>query len=196
MRLDQGFTLIELLIAMTISSVVLLLAYQTLNETVLVESRLHQHQQTQQGIEKAITWFEQDLGQMAPRSIKDALGGTFPAFQYREDIGLSLSRFAQGPSLFETGGIVRVDYRLNQGKLKRRIWPVLDQAPGVEPVEMLLLEGVRQWQWRFLDASGQWQTRWPVGDLGANALPLAVSMILEIEKLGRVERIWLGPGAY
>ncbi len=52
-------------------------------------------------------------------------------------------------------------YDDDKKQLMRRTWPVLDRAPRTQPDDTLLLKNVDAVQWRFLDASGQWQDSWP-----------------------------------
>ncbi|MDR9499546.1 MAG: type II secretion system minor pseudopilin GspJ [Hydrogenovibrio sp.] len=191
---QAGFTLIELLVAMAISATVIVLAYQTLDEVISVESRLSTHQKDWQQIESAIGWLEKDLSQLAPRPVKDPLGGARPAFIYRDDLGAAFTRFSQFPSLFESGGLLRVEYRLEQGQLVRVIWPVLDVSPGVEPITMVLADNLDSWQWRFMDNNKNWQTSWPSGELGLAALPVATELTLKFKQRGEIKRVWLGPG--
>lgn len=199
---QAGFTLIELLVAMTISAVVVVMAYQALNQVIVVQETSQAHTERWQAIEKAVLLLNQDMRQLTPRPIKDALGGDLPALMYRPDLGLGLTRLHTAPGLVASGGLLRVDYAFEDGQLQRRLWPVLDRAPDTEPVNQTILDAVAGLQWRFLDGAGQWHATWPPANAPLTALPYKIEMILTLkdqgqdqgQDQGRVRRLWQTPG--
>lgn len=98
--------------------------------------------------------------------------------------------------------LARVGYGLEDGKLYRYVWPVLDRAQDSRPERLMLLDHVTALSLRFLDDKGQWQSQWPVGG-GASAkrvpsgvatLPRAIRLTLDLADWGRIDRVFLLPG--
>lgn len=195
---QQGFTLIELLIAMSISAVISLLAYQTIDSSVRTDQVLREHQQDLRQLQSAWWWLEQDLIQLAPRAVNDGLGGNLPALTYRVDIPLEFSRFSSADSplaMAGSYGVIRVAYLLEDRELIRLQWPVLDRAPDSQPSRRILLENVETFAVRFLDENAQWQETWPPVNQEAasvnNRLPKAVEVAV-VSDQGEVKRLFAG----
>jgi len=87
----------------------------------------------------------------------------------------------------------RVAYELDDQKLRRDYWLMLDRTLDAEPVSAVLLEQVREVKLRFLDGNQTWHEQWP--PLGYSApdaprvLPIAVEITLELEDWGRIVRL-------
>jgi len=199
MRKQQsGFTLIELLIAMSVSAVISVLAYQSIAAMVSTEQQVSAHQKTMQKQQRALWWIEQDIVQMTPRAINDGLNGVLPAMSFRSDMGLEFSRLAGFMTPNSRNGLLRVGYRFQDDTLYRLTWPVMDRAGDTEPTLMPILKSVSQVGWRFLDQSNQWQSSWPPLQNASNqttfsvqVLPKAVEIQIQLvngEKLKRLLR--------
>lgn len=170
---QSGFTLIELLIAMAVSAIVAVLAYQTIATMVLSEEKITQNQTQMQKMQRAIWWLEQDVIQMTPRAVNDGRNGYLPALSYRQDLGFELTRIASYMSLTSSGGLVRVGYALQDKVLQRRVWPVVDRAVDSEPTIMPIMENLSSFEIRLLDQSGQWQQSWPLASAEQTDQPFA-----------------------
>ena len=72
------------------------------------------------------------------------------------------------------GGTQRVLYRFAARQLSRSAWSPSVQDRGVQPV--LLLEGLDQVGFRYMDAAGNWQGEWVTA---AGELPRAVEMVFK-----------------
>jgi len=153
---QKGFTLIELLVALSISAVIAVLSYQSIDSVVRVQSSFFEHNDRMTAIQRTVWWLEQDVVQMVPRSIQDELGGRLPAFQYREDLGLELTRLAEFPTPFANAGLMRVGYYLDGDKLYRKVWPTVDRAADSEPVKLFLLDSVSRFSVRMLNQQNHW----------------------------------------
>ena len=203
MRKQQsGFTLIELLIAMSVSAVIAVLAYQSIAEMVLTEQQVSAHQKAMQKQQRALWWIEQDLVQMAPRAINDGLNGVLPAMNFRADMGLEFSRLASFMTPNSRNGLLRVGYRFQDQTLYRLTWPVMDRVGDTEPTLMPILKKVSQVGWRFLDQSNQWQTSWPPlqgvsagsddNTFAVQALPKAVEIQIQLANGETLKRLLRG----
>jgi general secretion pathway protein J len=86
-----------------------------------------------------------------------------------------------------------VRYVLDQDRLLRFSWQVLDRAQDSEPLEQVMLEGVRSLQVRLLDEANEWHEQWPPEALlpgqVAPAAPRAAEVVLELDGLGELR--WL-----
>ncbi len=190
--LQRGFTLIELLVALSISAVIAVLSYQSIDSVVRVQSSFFEHNDRMTAIQRAVWWLEQDVVQMAPRSVQDELGGRLPAFQYREDLGLELTRLAEFPTPFANAGLMRVGYYLDGEQLYRKVWPVVDRAADSEPVKLLLLDSVSQFSVRMLNQQNQWIENWPSTTDSLTSLPNLVEVVIELKDKGFLTKLIKG----
>ncbi|MDA3807480.1 MAG: type II secretion system minor pseudopilin GspJ [Thiomicrorhabdus sp.] len=189
---QRGFTLIELLVALSISGVIAVLSYQSIDSVVRVQSSFFEHNDRMTAIQRTVWWLEQDVTQMVPRSIQDELGGRVPAFQYREDLGLELTRLAEFPTPFANAGLMRVGYYLEAEKLYRKVWPVVDRAADSEPVKLLLLDSVRRFSLRVLNQQTQWVDAWPDTEGSVTSLPKLVEVVIELKDKGTLTKLIKG----
>lgn len=189
---QSGFTLIELMIALGVSALIAVMAYQAVSQVVSVRSQTQQHAQTVEKWQKAVWWLEQDLVQMAPRSVQDELGGILPALSYQPDGGLELTRLADFPVPLGSTGLLRVRYELDGEELVRWVWPVLDRAPDTQPQKQVLLTGVELFEVRLLDANNQFQTLWPNEEGIFTSLPVLTEVSLKLDKVGDILRLFPG----
>lgn len=189
---ESGFTLIELLIALAISAVIAVLGYQAVSSVVSVQTRTEAHAAKMEQLQRAIWWMEQDLIQLAPRTIQDGLGATLPALQYRDDLGLEFTRIAEFPTPYGMGGLLRVAYQLDDGVLYRLVWPVLDRAPDTQPTRLPVLDGVQAFDVRLLNARNEHVTSWPGEQQPLTDLPKLTEVHLKIEGMGEMTRLFMG----
>lgn len=190
--LQRGFTLIELLVALSISAVIAVLSYQSIDSVVRVQDSFFEHNDRMTEIQRAIWWLEQDIVQMAPRSVQDELGGRLPAFQYRADLGLELTRLTDFPSPFANAGLMRVGYYLEGEQLYRLVWPAVDRAEDSEPERLLLLDSVSQFSLRVLNQQNQWVLNWPNATDSMTDLPSLVEIVIELEDKGTLTKLIKG----
>jgi len=191
---QQGFTLIELLIALSISAVIAIASYQSIESMVNVKTSVSEHSEKIEKIQRVLWWMEQDIIQMAPRPIADELGSPQPALKYRSDTGIEFTRIAQFPAQNAQHGMLRVGYELNSGTLYRITWPVLDRAPDTQPLKTSILKNVNSFELALLDNNQQWNQAWPNQDSAINVLPRAVRITIEHEEYGKISRLFMGVG--
>jgi len=192
LKKQSGFTLIELLIALTISSVISVIAYQTVSGVVTLQTRTEKHAEQMETLQRAMWWMEQDFIQLAPRTIRDGLGAVLPAFQYRDDLGVELTRIAEFPTPHGAGGLLRVAYQLEEGVLYRLVWPVLDRAPDTQPTKLPVLQGVEAFELRLLNDQNQYASNWPNEEQVLTALPKLTEVRIELEEMGAFTRLFMG----
>ncbi|HKV96887.1 MAG TPA: type II secretion system minor pseudopilin GspJ [Gammaproteobacteria bacterium] len=192
-----GFTLIEILVAMVIVAVIGVLAYGGLHGLIREREQTATSMQRLRLVQQALVIMTRDFSQLVARPVRDPLGGTrLAAF-------LSTPQ-NQPPLIFTRGGWSnpladvrsteeRVAYQMDNDQLLRLSWPELDVPAQTEPARQVLLTGVTQFDLRFLDSSGTWQTQWPPLNVNSEAylaqLPRAVEIDVTLKNLGRITRI-------
>ncbi len=189
---QSGFTLIELLIALSISAVISVIAYQSVSSVASLQSRTEQHAEQLQSLQRAMWWMEQDFIQLAPRTVQDGLGTVLPAFSYREDLGVELTRIAEFPTPYGSGGLLRVGYQLQEQVLYRLVWPVLDRAPDTQPVKTPVLQGVESFAVRLLNQQNSYVDSWPSESQALTALPKLTQVTLKLQDRGELSRLFMG----
>jgi len=206
MRLDvlvrqwpRGFTLIEVLLAMAITTFVALLAYSGLSTSMTAaESQQAQAQQIAD-IQLPLTVLERDIRNAVARPVRDEyddsigamVGGAF------NDYLLVLTRRGwDNPKQLQRGELQRVRYQLQDEKLWRESWSVLDRLSEEGGRQRtMLLRGVNRVDIAFLDSEsssasssplgGEWIEEWDQPE----RLPTAVEIKFELENFGEVVRV-------
>jgi general secretion pathway protein J len=89
----------------------------------------------------------------------------------------------------------RVSYSVESGALMRSYTPELDSTLAVVPIKRQLVDHVKTFALRFMDAGHQWQTQWPVptlqggqADLMLRIRPVAVEVTIEFDDWGVIVR--------
>ena len=184
MRVRQrGFTLLELLVAVAIFGVTAVMAYDGLRNFLAGRARLEQHTEAFAALVRTVGQLQQDFEQMAPRTVRDALGDFEPAcrvFREEEMPGVMFTRFSPWPSgAGALADLRRVEYRLREGRLWRREWDALDRIASTVFRERPLPLEISTFSLRFLGTAG-WQEDWPRGaDAGVrDTLPRAIMVTL------------------
>ena len=192
----SGFTLIEILVALFIFAVVGLISAQLLGRTVNAYEVLDDRGQRLSQIHRAMLVVERDMLRVRNGPIRMALGEPLHALMLCEEGALSVSRCGwRNPRQRPRSELQRVGYRIQEEKLVRAYWPVLDRRGYEEPIFQTLLEGVEDLEFFAIDQNGQEHKFWPprsaqgAGQLQIAGLVLRVSMV----PVGIVERVWEVP---
>jgi len=112
---------------------------------------------------------------------------------------LPLVSFTRGgwtnPAGLPRSELQRVSYSIENGALMRSYTPELDSTLAVAPIRRKLVDHVKNFSLRFMDAGHQWQTQWPVPTLGVaqqdlmlRIRPVAVEVTIEFEGIGIIMR--------
>jgi general secretion pathway protein J len=99
------------------------------------------------------------------------------------------------PAGIQRSELQRISYTLEKGALIRQYYPVLDATEAVLPVKRQLIDHVKNFRLRFMDAGHNWQNGWPPITSGAGALttaprlrPVAVEITIELDDWGVLVR--------
>lgn len=197
---NRGFTLFELLVAISVFAVVSAMAYSGLMQimdarahTSRVESRLAE-------LQMAFLHLGRDIEHTVNRPIRSEFGDVVLALKGGElgDYRLEFTRTGhRNPARVARSLLQRVAYVIDDNKLYRVIWPVLDRAQNTEPKRMIVLEQTESIEFRFLEKGGEWQTSWPIAgdEQGLKGLPRAVAVKVKLTDIGEIDRIFLLPEA-
>ena len=193
---QSGFTLMEILVALFIFAVVGLISAQLLGRTVNAYEVLDDRGQRLGQIHRAMLVVERDMLQFRNRPIRMAQGEPLPALMIGDEGALSMTRGGwRNPLQRPRSELQRVGYRMQDEKLVRGYWSVLDRRGDEEPISQTLLEGVEELEFFAIDQNGEEHKFWPpkagqeAGQLQIAGLVLRVSMV----PLGIVERVWEVP---
>jgi general secretion pathway protein J len=114
------------------------------------------------------------------------------------DSGVPLVTFTRAgwtnPVGIQRSELQRVSYTLEKGVLMRQYYPVLDATEAVTPVKRALIDKVKNFSLRFMDAGHNWQNGWPPMTTGGSAAlaprlrPVAVEVTIELEDWGVLVR--------
>lgn len=193
-RRCRGFTLIELLVALVILALLSLAGYRGLDAVLQTRERIALEAGKWQHLAAFFARLEQDVAQAIHRPVRDQGGLIQPEWIGRsvvvaeDEAHLTFTRAGTPDEGEAQRAPQRIGYRLERDTLLLLRWPFPDQAPRTVAARYPLLEGVREFRLRHLDASGNWLPHWPLaGQPGS--LPVALEVAVTLaggEKIVRV----------
>jgi general secretion pathway protein J len=200
---NAGFTLLEILVAMAVFAIFAYMAYGGFNAVARQQAIVSESAQRLREVQYAIRRLALDLSQLQPRPIREQLGDGWQPALLASGLEINALEFTRGgwpnPLARARPTLQRVAYRLEEDKLIRVQWPVLDRLLDQEPEELEMLGGVREIRLRFLLENGEWSEVWPSDDLGIGGttpdaesyrlLPRGVEVVLDLEDWGEVTRL-------
>lgn len=199
-QFSSGFTLLELLIAISIFSVLSVMAYGGL-KTILDSRDANQKiAKRVSEVQLAMLRVSNDLQQSVERTVRDAFGAPLPSMMTLQSEQFSLEWTRSGYSNlggFKRSDLQRVAYNLKGNNLIRITWPVLDRTQSTESVESILISGIESLEWKFNGSANASSSSWPSSDLltlgDIKTLPRAVELTMTFEDIGDVRRVVLVP---
>ena len=192
----QGFTLLELLVALSIFSVLSVMAYGGLQTVISTKQSTDKEAARISEIQLVMMRISNDLRQTVARKIRDEYGDFLPAMQSSKNGDETMSWTRAGyrnPAQLKRSNIQRVAYKLDKQKLFRMTWPVLDRAQDTEALEIEVLNNIESIEWRFLNNKAEWVLDWPEEEGGAEThpLPKAIEFTFELQDWGKIRRLIL-----
>lgn len=195
---QSGFTLLEVIVAMAIFAAMYVIAQQFFNAALRNRDVLQEHAQTLEKTQRALIFLTMDMEQAIARPVRDSFGDVRPAVE-GTDTAVSLTRlgWANPLDLRQRSNMQRVTWILEENRLLRRYNPVLDLGVGAEPVETVMIEGVSDFQVRYLQrgpgGDWEWIPRWPDGENAAleplrQPMPRSLEITVELEDGGGLHR--------
>ena len=197
MHRSQGFTLIEVLVAMSVFAVMTILAYMSLGQTLANAEMLGERMDRLQAIQRTMRYLSNDLSAASPRPVRSELGDTYlPAVMVSaaNDFVLAVTHGGwSNPAGLPRSTQQRSVYLLEDGKLFRVYYNVLDSTYSNNALSTEILDRVESIEFRLLQDNGETTNQWPPS--GAQGLsaermrPRAVEIILTLEGEGEIRRI-------
>ncbi|MEE8118761.1 MAG: type II secretion system minor pseudopilin GspJ [Gammaproteobacteria bacterium] len=194
----KGFTLLELLIATAIFALIGASAYSGLNG--MLKRREAATEVTDRAREMQRGWFilSRDFSLAAARPIREAtLGSTEAALLANNQSVTAIVMTHAGrtnPGNLPRSNLQRVGYLIDDGKLKRLVWPVLDQAQDSLPYETVIFNDVDSLNLRFMDDQYNWHEQWPPPNVSLvypeAYMPIAVDVALNLNDWGTINRLF------
>lgn len=209
---QRGFTLIEVLVAMAITAVIAVLAYVSLSTVIAGVDSVRLEAEKITTMNRAFQVLARDIRQVVNRPIVDEFGGRESALEggplARQMLALTRAGWHNSVDL-PRSTLQRVAYYLEEDRLIRASWSVLDRSSSSEPREVTLLEGVESFDLLFLDDISAlrinrgidldrrlWLENWLADVSQPNTviqLPAALMIRLELIDWGEIERFYVLP---
>ncbi|HMA11378.1 MAG TPA: type II secretion system minor pseudopilin GspJ [Steroidobacteraceae bacterium] len=200
MKQQRGFTLVEIMVAVLIAAILAVMAFEAMQQALNNRERVRAAELRVRAVQNAMRSFVQDFTQLAPRPVREPLGGEYqPALLARTTTASEVSLTRGGwmnPAGLSRATLQRVRYALRDGKLYRDYWMVLDAQLEPQPQARELLTGVKAFRVRFMNDGRAWQEGWPPPALTSAPderwmrwRPIAVEITLELEDWGKLTRI-------
>jgi general secretion pathway protein J len=199
---QRGFTLLEILVATVILAVMGVIAYRGIAEARVAVGNAESHLDRLRSVQRAVQLVVADFRTLTRRPVREPIGDGYRATLLRDPNAVNLVEFSHGgwPNGAGTprGTSQRVVYRLEEGKLVREHWTVMDATLATPPVKRELIDRVERVDVRYLAPSREWIAEWP--QLGNTEFrdfysrPLAVEITLVLEDYGEIRRIVETPG--
>jgi general secretion pathway protein J len=192
-----GFTLVEVLVAIFIFAIVGAIAMGGYNELAKQSGIVADGAGRTRAVQSAVQRLSMDFSSLEPRPVREPLGDSVqPALRAdarSEQLAELTHSGWSNPAGLPRSTLQRVAYRLEDKKLVREYWVVLDRMLAGEPQSAVLLDRVTRMELRFMDPNRTWHEQWP--PLGYSApeaprlRPIAVEFTLELEDWGEIKRL-------
>lgn len=193
---QEGFTLIEIIVALSIFSILSVMAFTGLNSVLSVQGIMESKGQHISSLQFTFKFMQRDLNQAITRTVRDQYGQYQPMFKSDGDKVLTFTNSAaRNPANAIRSALQRVSYQIKDNQLYRHSWRQLDGASDADSRDLLLLKEVKYIEWKFLKQNNEWSNQWPPinVELEDTGLPRAVSILIDSELYGDIYRIFLLP---
>lgn len=186
-----GFTLLEILVALVVFSVIGLISSQLLSRTIQSNELLRDRGAYLSEVQRVMQIMQRDVMQITHRPIRDQYGDPMQSLVIGNEGAIEFSRNGwRNPLNLPRSEVQRVGYLLQDNKLLRAYWPVMDRAQDTEPAYQTLLENVERVEFYALDNTGNEHTFWPQPGLPVTNQIVGLVMRIDLPTFGVVERIW------
>lgn len=187
----EGFTLVEVLVALAIFAMIASAGVGLLSFAIDNRLAVREASERTAAFQRARALMRADLGQAAARRVRGADGAPRAAFELGGESLFAVTRRGWiNPGDAQRASMQRVDYRLIEGRLERRVRERLDGARPAEP--QVLLENVQSAQVTAIldgDPIADWR---PVQN---RPLPDAVRIDLTLKGYGPISQLFMVAGA-
>jgi general secretion pathway protein J len=186
-----GFTLVEVLIALLIFALLAAAGAVVLSQTINTRFAIQANTDRVADLQRLRALLKADLAQATSRRTRAPTGRPLPrplmGPEQPGDPVLVLARSGwSNPDAAPRSSLQRVEYRLVEDRLERRVSPYLDGARAGAP--QVLYRGVKDVAVSFVNDGGEAPAFIPTA---AHPLPDAVRIVMTLDGFGRVEQLLL-----
>lgn len=191
---QSGFTLLEVLVAMAISVIVYMGSYTLLDSVITIDERVEAKREALKNIQKVRYFMQQDIEQIVNRSIRSESDEQLNAVKY--DSGSQSLEFTRAgwknPIKRPRSEMQRVRYFVEDNKLYREYWNVLDRVPESKNKKNVLLENTDELSFRFFGMKEKnWQSDWLKTSNDKDSIPGAIEVTLKTKAYGELKWIFV-----
>ena len=191
----NGFTLIEVLLATVIMSFIGIAAYSMLFSIKETEVASNQKTQENNELQRALIIFDNDFNQIISRkysseekiNINPIIIGL--GENSSDDVGVSLIRggWVNPNYEFRRSQFLKVKYYIENKQLMRKWYPFVDTTDNTPFYKQILINNILSFEIESYE-KGLWFQEWKKENT-----PQALKIIINIEGIGRIEKIYLLP---
>lgn len=188
---SNGFTLIEIVIALFIFAILGTIAAIGLHSVIQTHKHLEKVDNNMSRLAMALTLMRRDFIQITDRAITSTSGGILPAFMVinNHDIEFTTGGYTNPFSVNKRGTLQRVAYQLENNKLVRLTWSVMDRPPHIESSRRVMLNDVTDMNLGFLDNKNQIINVWTPG-ANVGMLPNAIIFTLTLQNHNTLQSVF------
>jgi general secretion pathway protein J len=189
----------EVMVALFIMAMIALLASQAFNTASTGAAATREAMDRLAAIDRTLVMIESDLRNAIPKALRTRLGEALPPVYVAQsdDYWLTVMRGGMANPLHQRRTEeVRVGYRYIDEVIWRDLWYNPLEQEQEDARQLKLLEGVTFLEVRVLPqsasslAAGPWLDAWPP-NAGNLELPLAIEVILTLEDMGEIRRLFM-----
>jgi general secretion pathway protein J len=187
-----GFTLIEMLVALTVFSILSVMAYRALDGVLALDERSSNTLAADSAKHRAMAILLQDFLHIRPRVVRDERNDYQRAYEISEEYAVRFTRGGLPMLASMPAGMQRIAYSLNDDKeLLRWVWPQLDGTSDLEPQSKVLLTGVEEFLVEQLDKNNSFVNAWPPINEATelHGLPKMIRLTIELADGSKLERL-------
>ncbi|CEG56708.1 GspJ family T2SS minor pseudopilin variant LspJ [Legionella fallonii] len=200
MRDNQGFTLIEILIALTVFAILATITSSSLYYAFDTRTRVTIQAEKLNTLQLAVSLIQQDTSQAVERAIRGNEMRLFPVFvgqsQYLE---FTRDGDINPQSIEKRSALKRIALLCKDRALLRRTWPTLDSTNKNIYEDKVLLDGVTECHFNYLNQSSQLLPEWREQAVNQNQikepLPQAIQINLTLKEWGEMNLLFVIPEA-
>lgn len=195
---QRGFTLLEVMVALGILAFVIIATHQILDTTTRAKDASDEKIAELNGLQTTFRLMDQDFSQMTKRAVRNESGdvqdlyllaGRYVLDSQYDGIAFVRDGWINPINLLPRSELQAVGYRVIDDNLERVYRVYVDQLDNMEPRVQVILEGIEELKFEFLDDKNEWQDKWEI-----KALPKAVAVTLQQVEAEPIRRVFLVPG--
>ncbi|MBB1387176.1 type II secretion system minor pseudopilin GspJ [Pseudoalteromonas sp. SG45-5] len=195
---QRGFTLLEVMVALGILAFVIIATHQILETTTRSKDASDEKIAELNGLQTTFRLMDQDFSQMTKRAVRNEAGdvqelyllaGRYVLESQYHGIAFVRDGWVNPINLLPRSELQAVGYRVIDDNLERVYRVYVDQLDNTEPRVQVILKGIEELKFEFLDDKNKWLGQWDI-----KALPKAVAVTLQQVDAKPIRRVFLVPG--